>query len=775
MYKIFADDTLIYDSTLDDYKIGKGVITLEVNKSGSFSFSIYPDHFYYDDFVRLKTVITVYKSDKIVFRGRILNDVTDYWNNKNITCEGELGFLQDSIIRPFSFNGTPEDLFKKFIEEHNSQVDDFKKFKVGAVTVVDDNNYIARSNSEYESTFSNLNSRLLEGTLGGYFYITHGDNGTDPVPTINYLADFTKVSSQKIEFGANLKNYTKTVKADEIATAIIPLGATIGDVSDGEKLTIKDVNNGVDYVYSTAGVALYGWIFKVVEWSDVTVASRLKTKALDYVENVVKQNITIELTAVDLHLIDPDIESINVCEYVQAVSDPHNLDITLLCNKQTIDLLKPDNDSFVLGYTYTSFTEKANQIAPNVTNIVNQTVNKVNANVNKVNENVALVEKKVDAAVVDIKKNTDGLSSKVSKNEVISEINQSPEEVKISAEKINIKGAVTFESLNNAVQNTIRLARGTAEDALISADSAKEIADTAEQTANNAKSSADSANSNINEVKNNIYKENTTLIDGGKIYTNSVSADAIKVDELFAKDIHLTGSFTTTTTAILNITMQECEVIQKHLLYEFNDPEGVPIPESDIPLYDFNKDGVIDLEDLTQARRYYNGKDDITTWEKIKPSTVTLTIDLSNPTKAIRCSGVNTWGHTVETFFGITANWLDKNDVTSFNDLLERSGLYTATLSSTFKIENYSYDTTYGNSEIYSADINVNVKFRKKFDGTPRVLLNAADSSSGIINVIPLEWSPTGITKIRVYRVSSNLVASDTIHYFANREYLADS
>ena len=42
MYKIFADDTLIYDSTIDDYKIAKGEITLETNKSGSFVFSLYP-------------------------------------------------------------------------------------------------------------------------------------------------------------------------------------------------------------------------------------------------------------------------------------------------------------------------------------------------------------------------------------------------------------------------------------------------------------------------------------------------------------------------------------------------------------------------------------------------------------------------------------------------------------------------------------------------------------------------------------------------------------
>lgn len=386
MYKIFADDKLIYDSTLEDYKIGKGLVTLETNKSGSFTFSVYPDHFYYDKFVKLKTVIIVYKSNKIVFRGRILNDVTDYFNNKVITCEGELGFLQDSIIRPFEFIGTPEELFTKFIQEHNSQVDDFKKFKIGNVTVTDPNNSIARSNIDYESAMSNLNSRLIEDSLGGYFYITHGEDGSDVIPTINYLADFTKVSSQKIKFGENLTDYTKTVKAEDIATAIIPLGHEVDDGNENtenKKLTIASVNNGKDYVYSESGVNLYGWIFKTVPWDDVTDATNLKRKAEEYLESRVNQNITIELKAIDLNLIDPDIESFSVCDYIQVISEPHNFDSTLLCNIQTLDLLKPENDSFILGYTYSTFTEATTKVASSVSSIpiiqaqVNNFTNKV--------------------------------------------------------------------------------------------------------------------------------------------------------------------------------------------------------------------------------------------------------------------------------------------------------------------------------------------------------------------------------------------------------------
>lgn len=407
MYKIFADNTLIYDSTLEDYKIGKGTVTLETNKSGSFVFSVYPDHFYYDKFIRLKTVITVYKSDKIVFRGRILNDKTDYWNNKEITCEGELGFLQDSIIRPFDFSGTPEELFRKIITEHNSQVDEFKRFNIGTVTVVDPNNYIGRLNTAYESALKNLNGRLIEDSLGGYFYITHGENGDDIIPTINYVSNFTNVASQKIEFGSNLKNYTKKVKAEDIATAIIPLGAKVDDGnSDTEdpKLNIASVNGGKDYVYDADAVALYGWIYKVVEWDDVKDPSILKTKAEQYLESIVKQNITIELNVIDLHLIDKNIEPFNVNDYIQAVSEPHNFDLTLLCTKQTLNLLKPDSDVVVLGYNYSTFTETSGKYTASIARIssIQAGLSSVATKILTLDDSVKHTEETTNNVVVDL-------------------------------------------------------------------------------------------------------------------------------------------------------------------------------------------------------------------------------------------------------------------------------------------------------------------------------------------------------------------------------------
>ena len=412
MYKIYADSVLIYDSTIDDYKIGKGQVSLETNKSGSFVFSIYPDHPFYDNFVRLRTVVTVYKGNRIIFRGRILNDVTDYWNNKVITCEGELGFLQDSIVRPFDFQGTVEEFFTQWVENHNSQVNEFKRFKVGKITVSSKKEYINRYSSLYQTTLDSMNERLTGNSLlGGYFTITHGDDGSDLIPTINYVDDFTTTATQTIEFGSNLKDYTKTIKADDIATAIIPLGAELEDESDsGEtekpRLTIADVNGGVDYLYDEAAVSRYGWIYKTVTWDDVTTAATLKTKGQEYLQSIINQNVTVELKAIDLHLLDKNIESFKLGDYIRVVSEPHNFDQTLLCNKLTIDLLKPENDTLVLGYTYSTFTENSNNLNSSVSNISKMQANvvKLSSSVNSLNQNVKDTQSSVESSNVTVEK-----------------------------------------------------------------------------------------------------------------------------------------------------------------------------------------------------------------------------------------------------------------------------------------------------------------------------------------------------------------------------------
>lgn len=354
MYQIFADDTLIYDSRYEDYVITKGQITKEVNKSGSFVFTIYQDNPYYDRLERLKTIITVYRNGTLLFRGRILDDTDGFYNDKTFTCEGELSFLLDSIQRPYAFTGSPADLFAQYINNHNSQVGEDKQFTVGQVTVEDPNDYINRENTAYEDTLSNLNSRLIE-TLNGYINITAGDNGTR---VINWIEDFPYLSTQSIEFGENLLDFTKKNDAANIATAIIPLGARVEGSANDSRVTIESVNGGLDYIYNQAAVNKYGWIFKVVTWDDVTEPANLLTKAQTYLNEMINLNVSIELTAIDLSDMDKDISAFELGDYIQVTSAPHGIDAKYLLTQQSIDLLNVENNKITLGYTFSTFTDQ---------------------------------------------------------------------------------------------------------------------------------------------------------------------------------------------------------------------------------------------------------------------------------------------------------------------------------------------------------------------------------------------------------------------------------
>lgn len=453
MYKILADNQLIYDSTIDDYKIGKGSVESELNKAGSFTFSIYPDHLYYDSFIELKTVIKVLKDNDIIFRGRVLNDSSDYRNNKNLICEGELSFLNDSCIRPFEFAGTPEKYLKKIIDEHNAQVDNFKKFKLGTVTVTGE---IGRENTEYESALTNLNKHLIDESTGGYLFITH-DNGDD-IPTLHYLSDFTDVSRQNIEFGSNLMDFVKTRKSEEIATAIIPLGATVDDENtetSDPRLTIVTVNNGVDYIYDEEAVALRGWILKPVIFNEITDASELKSKGREYLETVKKQNITIEVKAIDLHLLDRSIDSFKLGEYIPVISRPHNFSTSMLCNKMTIDLLSPQNDTLVLGYSYSSFTDRIRKITSGAINLMS-----IQQTVNSINNRVIVTDKNASDAINNYKDVSSTLGTVSGDLEIIAGVvTENANHIAINAENISAN-ATDISDIKSTLENV--LARLTA-------------------------------------------------------------------------------------------------------------------------------------------------------------------------------------------------------------------------------------------------------------------------------------------------------------------------
>lgn len=372
MYQVYCDGQLLHDPRLQEYQLLSPSLSLELNKTGSFTFTQYPNHPMAGLVQKLKSIIEVKKDGVVLFRGRPLSSKEGFYRQQDYTCEGELAFLLDSRVRPFEMAGEVTELFTYLINQHNEQVDETKRFQVGTVTVTDPNDYVNRSNITYETTWDILNTRLLN-TLGGYLWVRHEADGV----YLDYLADFPYMSTQRITFGENLLDYARTRDGSEIATALIPLGARLTD-ADGkqteERLTISDVNDGKDYVYDQAAVEQYGWIFATQNWDDVTQAGNLKQKGLDALREKIKTVDTIEMTAADLSQMDKSFDDFRIGQYVFVDSPPHGMDgEKFLVTKMTLNLSDPSQNKLIFGRVKSSFTEETNRDHQTVGDLISRT------------------------------------------------------------------------------------------------------------------------------------------------------------------------------------------------------------------------------------------------------------------------------------------------------------------------------------------------------------------------------------------------------------------
>lgn len=362
MYQIMCDDYVLHDPVIDELKVIGAKCSLEVNKTGSLTFQIAPTHPYYNKIKKHTSQIKLYQDDRVLFCGRVLNDELTFENIKNIECEGELSYFLDSIQRGrvYHLNGGDDNVIETYLKSvvaiHNSQVDDSKKFSVGIVNITDPNNYLYKI-SNYEDTLTILTDKLIN-TYGGYLQVRHS-NG---VRYLDYVNELTNVCNQTIEFGKNIIDMTRYIKGEDIYTALIPLGTKKeSNNADNEetyekRLTISSLENSVDgtikkvkdYIYDTEAVKRWGWIWKVQKWDDVTQSNNLLRKAKTELKNSINSTLSIEMTAIDLHLLDVDVDRISVGDNIQCVSLPHNLNTTLVVKSIEIDIDNPANTKIKL-------------------------------------------------------------------------------------------------------------------------------------------------------------------------------------------------------------------------------------------------------------------------------------------------------------------------------------------------------------------------------------------------------------------------------------------
>lgn len=389
MYKILCDGYPLLDLRDDDLIVSSPKARLESNTVGECSFTIHRNHPYFDKLKKLKSVFEVSDEYGVIFRGRMTNHSQDFDNSRFVDLEGAMAYFNDSVVRPYAFpddwtqdegyiaaaeGGNVVEFFLCWlIEQHNGQVEEFQRFKLGRVTVQDNsgNNYISRSDSKYPSTWATLKSKLFNSALGGYLCIRYEADGN----YIDYLRDFELTNTQSITFGENLLDLNSETDATETYSAVVPIGAsieqetedggtinttvTISSLPDGD--ITEDIVKEGDMIYSRSAREEYGLIIAPVDvttWDDVTEPNNLQSRAVNWLaSDGVMVSDTVEVQAVDLHFTDSEIQSFRINRFVRVYSTPHGRSGIFPLTRLEIDLLAPQNTRITVGQTKRTLTD----------------------------------------------------------------------------------------------------------------------------------------------------------------------------------------------------------------------------------------------------------------------------------------------------------------------------------------------------------------------------------------------------------------------------------
>lgn len=450
MYTIYADDALLYSPGDEELSVLSPMLETQCNAAGTLTFVLLPEHPMYSALHKMRTRIDVRQDDEIIWRGRVLETETDFYRQKTVTCEGELTYLVDSVLHPYKladYDGTAAGLFRLYLTRHNEAVSEAQQFQIGNVDI---ETLSSVENTGYGNTWDEISGNLLD-IHGGFLRVRY-DGET------RYL-DWTKESGtscgQVIRFGENLLDLSEYVSASEVVTCLIPYAGR-GD----SQITISSVNGGKDYIEDAAGIALYGRIWGVTEF-DAKDAAKLLEMARENLQKRLKETITITISAVDLHLLDVNAESFRVGDKVRVVSPPHGIDAEYTCTAISLDLVNPDQSEYTFGTpetgmaSTTAATSKAVEVVDTSVEYLRQIVSDQNTHLllfdgvidaytTKVDDNT----KAINTVQLTLNSVTGELTSKVSKDDLVSTINQTAGAVKISANCIDLDGYVTAKELS---------------------------------------------------------------------------------------------------------------------------------------------------------------------------------------------------------------------------------------------------------------------------------------------------------------------------------------
>ena len=354
--------TVLHDPYTDGLKI-EGTIAKEINKVDNFTFKMY-DQGVAEQIMPIKDYIRVYntKTQEYDFEGRIFNISKGTDQNGapyfEFVCEGLLGFLHDAGIGNGRGKKTLKEHLLYFLGVYNRliQSDEEKVIQAGNLTYSQINRQLTFEWFPEDSTFEIVVNRLISENGGELQLRREGEN-----LYLDWLDNIGHISATPIHTGHNLLKDEKSSDFSDYGTVYVPLGAKIGDTLS--RLTIKEVNNGSEYLYDE-GRATFGRLMKWLVYDDVDDPAELKRLAQEDLNNQKFSKDQYTVSALDLSLNGLDIDGFKLGNGYVLTDDILQIKNEILrVVKINIDINEPQLSNVTIGDKYTDLSEFQNDRA----------------------------------------------------------------------------------------------------------------------------------------------------------------------------------------------------------------------------------------------------------------------------------------------------------------------------------------------------------------------------------------------------------------------------
>ena len=352
MYQVNIGNKTLYYPGNDDFTIFNTELNEEIGKAGEFEYKVPPTNPLYDEHTNGQ-LVTILKDKKEIWRGEVKDIKTDFSNVAEIYAVEDLAWLQDEYLTPASItNETYTQRFQAVIDAYNLNRPAERQFSAGYITNVPSTDFCEWI-TEYDwSILDCLRNCICKDT--GYIRVrrtTSGGNVTRYIDIVK-LSDYGVRATQPIKYGYNLLDYVKESEYGKLTNVLTPYGAeTDTELYDGYNQRIAGT-----VITDQTSINVYGRHAKTVIFNDAEDVVSLNAVAADYLSRYSQPELTMEVKAVDLSMIE-NADELRLGDSVRIIARPYAVDQWLYLTQIKRDIQNPDKNTITMsGHVQTGKT-----------------------------------------------------------------------------------------------------------------------------------------------------------------------------------------------------------------------------------------------------------------------------------------------------------------------------------------------------------------------------------------------------------------------------------